>query len=65
MKIRNVIKGLEILAKYVGLDEDIGGAEHDILYGVPNDVAVTVEDAAKLKAFGWRDDPQDGWSCFV
>ena len=68
----DIIKGLEILCKYAdrGTDAHIGGAEHDVIYGVEVDNSrVTDEDLETLDRHGWlcgeaRGD-DEGWFHFA
>jgi len=75
--IREVVEGLEILAKTAevpaGLAEqghtdrreaDLGGAEHDIIFGPEADPSE--EDKERLDELGWHfDDEADCWARFV
>ena len=64
-KAIDIIKGLEILGKYAekGTEERIGGAGHDIIWGLPvDDEKITDEDKAKLEKHGWRTGGgNEGW----
>ena len=64
-KAIDIIKGLEILGKYAtgGTDEHIGGAGHDIIWGLPVDEEkVTEEDRAKLEEHGLHTGGgEEGW----
>jgi hypothetical protein len=64
MTINNLVKGMEILAKYLpnGSDTTIGGADRDLLYVCPPDVQVSPEDAAELGLLGWYYDTTIGWA---
>jgi hypothetical protein len=66
--IRQVIDGLEILAKYGnGAAQHVMG-EHDVIYGAEDVVrdTLTAEDAAAMKAAGWHwDDECESWSRFT
>lgn len=55
MNIRQMKRGMEIFAKYVGEDYFLGGAEHDKIFGVAfEDIeSLTLEDAAELDELGW------------
>ena len=69
-KTSDVIKGLTILAKYAknGLEEHMGGASHDTLYGpvAGRLEKLTEEDRASLKEAGWHfDSGCDSWARFV
>ncbi len=61
----DIIKGLEILGKYTrgGTEDHIGGAGHDIIFGLPvADDAVTEEDRAELEKRGWyTGGGEEGW----
>ena len=64
-KAIDIIRGLEILGKYTdeGLEAHIGGAAHDIIFGLPvDDEKVTDEDKAKLEEHGWHTGGgEEGW----
>lgn len=62
--ISDLIEGFQILQKYVGSDEHIGGADHDIIWGV--DCEVSEEDAKRLNELGWHQDSDSDecWSRF-
>lgn len=64
-KAIDIIRGLEILGKYAdgGTNEHIGGAGHDIIWGLPvDDEKVTEEDKARLKEHGWHTGGgEEGW----
>lgn len=75
--VAEVVEGLEILAKTAivpaGLAEkgetdtrtsQLGGADHDIIYGPESDPSQ--EDIARLDELGWHfDSDADGWAVFV
>jgi hypothetical protein len=75
--IKNVIEGLEILAKTAAVpvflaeqgstdrrEVHLGGADHDGIWGPKADPSE--EDKARLKELGWRFDNESGcWSRFV
>lgn len=63
-KFFSLVSGLQILSSYTkkGMEEHIGGADHDIIWGA--DVQVSIEDAAQLKELGWHFDEETGWSIF-
>ncbi len=52
-----IFAGLEIIKKYLP-DEDIGAAEHDIVYAADCDelikAGITEEDAIMLEVLGWH-----------
>ena len=62
-----IIEGLKILALYNshGLNAHLGGADHDIIYGIPTDTELSVEDAAKMSELGWHFKGDEGWQRFV
>lgn len=64
---KEVIEGLQILAKYSEDDEHQIAAEHDELYAGPDDPSVVTEDdRGRLNELGWRFDPGLGcWRRFV
>jgi len=61
----DVIKGLQILVKYADPDDDIGGADHDLIYALPPDVEVSDADAKALEKLGWFFDDEFGWAHHV
>jgi len=68
--IQQIIAGLSILSSYCnkGLEESLGGADHDILYGIVPDKPISKSDIARLEALGWHissDDDSGCWSRFV
>ena len=61
MNIRQMRRGMEIFAKYVGDDYILGGAEHDKVFGPPKDeMYFSAEDQAELIALGWYEGDY-GW----
>lgn len=65
--VKNVIAGLEVLARYApsGVDDPIGGAYHDELYG-PNTMSdVTAADRSLLVQLGWCQASRERWMCYV
>lgn len=65
--IRQLIEGLLILSTYTkkGIEEWIGGAEHDIIYG-PIVSEVNEADAARLELLGWgQNEDGEGWYFFT
>lgn len=61
-KIKRIIEGLQILAKYK--PDDYCAAEHDVLYGP--DAEVTEEERKKLDELEWFYDDEVGcWCCFT
>ena len=70
--IREVVEGLTILSEYAnpmasgktGLDVQIGGAEHDIIFG-PDVVDLPESKRIELENLGWHFDSEcDSWSRF-
>ena len=75
--IKEVVEGLEILAKTAEVpvclaeqgqtdrrEADLGGADHDIIYGP--DADPSEEDKERLDELGWHfDDEADCWARFV
>lgn len=61
---KQLTEGMKILAKYVGEDTHIGGAEHDILYVGGPEEGVSEEDRAALEDLGWHVDEDMCWSRF-
>lgn len=61
-----IIEGLKIQAKYVanGLEAHIGGAEHDVIYGMVG-IVVSDDDRVRLEALGWYLDSDEQWQHFV
>ena len=68
-KAIDIIKGLEILSKYSknGVSEHIGGAGHDIIWGLPvDDKKMSNEDKLELEQHGWyTGGGEEGWYTFV
>ena len=65
--IDQVIKGLQIIAKYSGPDSRSIGAAHDIIYAGP-DVKedLTEEDKKALEELSWYwESDADSWACLV
>lgn len=64
IRSEQIIKGLQILAKYP--DNDIA-AEHDIIYAGPvRSETISTKDAKELEELGWHIDSEtDSWSKFV
>lgn len=69
-RLGDVIEGLQILARYAkptpsgatGKDVQMGGAEHDIIYG-PDVVDLPASEAVELESFGWFVDSEtDTWA---
>lgn len=65
-RIEELIAGLEIFKKYGAID--IGGADHDIIYGIStySDEAeqLTEEDKEKLQEYGWHFN-ENCWAFFT
>ena len=64
---RSILKGINILAKYCGKDDDIiSGADHDIVFfGVSLD-KMTEKDVLSLHKNGFHyDDDIESWAKFV
>jgi hypothetical protein len=68
MKIKNMIRGVEILSKYIDTDEFIGGAEHDIVYFCPYEPAasqMTPDEKIELEErLNWFES-EGSWSFFA
>lgn len=63
--IKDVIRGLQILSKYLPENEFLGGADHDIIY-VCDPVEVSEEDAKELNELGFfLSDYHDCWAMHV
>jgi hypothetical protein len=63
----DIVEGLKILAKYApkGLEEHIGGANHDIIFGLDIDQAtIPDEDIILLDRHGWFYRADEGWVHF-
>jgi len=60
-KFEKVLKGLQILAKYP--EPCIQPAHDELLAGCDGDLSA--DDAASMKALGWRDRGEDGWVIFT
>lgn len=65
--VKNVIAGLEVLARYApsGFDDPMGGAYHDELYGPHTISDVTDADKALLAQLGWWQASRDRWMCYI
>ena len=62
----NILKGLEILSKYVDLNKEYICAEHDEICLPGNPSAVSTEDTKALDALGiFVDEETDSYKCFV
>jgi hypothetical protein len=66
-KIRDVIAGLNVLLEVCGGEEQLGGADHDIIYGAysRDDAKFTPEQVKRLEDAGWHLDEDGGWARFV
>jgi hypothetical protein len=63
-KISDVMRGLELLAKYEP-DASVD-AQHDKLFaGGPGPDEMDPADASELDSLGWLHDEDDGWSRFT
>jgi hypothetical protein len=63
--VTDIVRGLEIIQRYCHEGVQMGGAEHDIIYGPFLDRPMSVEDEAKLVEMGWfLDEEDDAWSHF-
>lgn len=63
-----IIRGLDIFARYThnGHEAHLGGADHDVIYGLPLIVNVSDVDAARLEELGWhRNKSADCWVHYV
>lgn len=68
MNYRNLIAGANIFAKYEegGLDEHLGGADHDVIFFAHQDLEISEEDLAVLDELGFHiSDEYDCWICYV
>lgn len=61
--LKDVIRGLQAIADEIGDDEQLGGADHDILYAAPGRLSAATE--AILEECGFHHGEEDGWSRFV
>jgi hypothetical protein len=54
--IHELIRGLELLAKYGDKKgaQQINGADHDIIYGGGTPLEWTAEDRAEMERLGWH-----------
>ena len=68
-RVIDIIKGLQILAKYAEEDAHIGGAEHDVIYGPPTMGEISPEDREKLRESRWHEGEDEdeglGWYHFA
>ncbi len=68
MTYRNMIEGLNIFAKYTkcGLDEDLGGSDHDVIFIASCGLDVSEEDRARLEELGFEESSEfDCWTCYA
>ena len=65
--VKDVIAGLEVLARYTpsGVNDPIGRASRDELYGPHMISDVTAADRRVLVQAGWCQASRDSWMCYI
>lgn len=66
MTLANLKRAIEIVARYVGDDETLPGAEHDVIFLASKRLALSDEDRAELIRLGFHlSDEYDCWCAYV
>lgn len=69
MRFSKLKEAIEIFIKYIDEDDHIGGADHDVIFFVPDDHPgmknLTEKDRKRLDELGFHLDEDDGWKIYV
>lgn len=66
MTLANLKRAIEIVVRYVGDDETLPGAEHDVIFLASSQLALSDEDRVELICLGFRlSDHYDCWAANV
>lgn len=66
MTLANLKRGIEIVARYVGEDETLSGAEHDVIFLASSQLALSDDDRVELIRLGFRlSDHYDCWCAYA
>jgi len=62
----DIIAGLQLFSSKSKPGSQVGGADHDVIYGGPLDLELTEDEAKSLEEWGWcKSSEYDCWCHYV